>query len=116
VATAAAEQSGRTQVPRIEPVCSLAGWLESLGSSTSDRRAVLSLADDASALAASSMADDSEPWVLLSGPEGGLDGQEEAAARDAGFAPVSLGPRVLRADTAPLAALALLVAFTKEPR
>ena len=46
--------------------------------------------------------------ILLSGPEGGLTPDEEAAARAAGFAPHSLGPRVLRAETAPLAALALL--------
>jgi 16S rRNA (uracil1498-N3)-methyltransferase len=46
--------------------------------------------------------------VFLSGPEGGLDAAECAAAAAAGFAPVSLGPRVLRADTAPLAALAAL--------
>jgi 16S rRNA (uracil1498-N3)-methyltransferase len=46
--------------------------------------------------------------LLLSGPEGGLSPREEAAAREAGFRPVTLGPRVLRADTAPLAALAAL--------
>lgn len=44
---------------------------------------------------------------LLSGPEGGLAPAEEARARAAGCRPVNLGPRVLRADTAPLAALAL---------
>jgi 16S rRNA (uracil1498-N3)-methyltransferase len=115
VAIAAAEQSGRTRVPNIEPVCTLAGWLEGLAA-TSAWRGVLSLSDEASALATSATADDAEPWLLLSGPEGGLDGQEEAAARQAGFAPFSLGPRVLRADTAPLAALALLVAFPREPQ
>ena len=46
--------------------------------------------------------------LCLSGPEGGLSPAEEAAAREAGFLPVSLGPRVLRADTAPLALLAHL--------
>jgi len=46
---------------------------------------------------------------LLSGPEGGFSAKEEAAARAAGFLPVTLGPRVLRAETAPLAALALIV-------
>jgi len=44
---------------------------------------------------------------VLSGPEGGLSPSEEAAALSAGFAPVTLGPRVLRAETAPLAVLAV---------
>jgi 16S rRNA (uracil1498-N3)-methyltransferase len=46
--------------------------------------------------------------LFLSGPEGGLSGTEEEAARAHGFLPVSLGPRTLRAETAPLAALAAL--------
>ncbi len=46
--------------------------------------------------------------VFLSGPEGGLSPAEEALARAQGFVPVTLGPRVLRAETAPLAALAAL--------
>jgi 16S rRNA (uracil1498-N3)-methyltransferase len=46
--------------------------------------------------------------LVLSGPEGGLSSAERDAARKSGFAPVSLGPRVLRADTAPLALLAWL--------
>jgi 16S rRNA (uracil1498-N3)-methyltransferase len=43
--------------------------------------------------------------VLLSGPEGGLSPSEEAEALAAGFLPVSLGLRVLRAETAPVAVL-----------
>jgi 16S rRNA (uracil1498-N3)-methyltransferase len=46
------------------------------------------------------------PVTVLSGPEGGLSPSEELAALAAGFAPVTLGPRVLRAETAPLAVLA----------
>jgi 16S rRNA (uracil1498-N3)-methyltransferase len=46
--------------------------------------------------------------VVLSGPEGGLSPAEEDAALGAGFGAVSLGPRVLRAETAPLALLAWL--------
>jgi 16S rRNA (uracil1498-N3)-methyltransferase len=46
--------------------------------------------------------------TVLSGPEGGLSPAEEAAALSAGFRPVTLGPRVLRAETAPLAVLAAL--------
>ena len=49
-----------------------------------------------------------QPVCLLSGPEGGLSASEEAAAQAAGYRPVGLGPRVLRAETAPLAALAAL--------
>ena len=45
---------------------------------------------------------------VLSGPEGGLSLVEEQAALAAGFVPVNLGPRVLRAETAPLAVLAAL--------
>jgi 16S rRNA (uracil1498-N3)-methyltransferase len=44
--------------------------------------------------------------LVLSGPEGGFAAEELAAAVAAGFAPASLGARVLRADTAPLAVLA----------
>ena len=44
--------------------------------------------------------------LVLSGLEGGLSSAEEAAARAAGFQPVTLSPRVLRVDTAPLALLA----------
>jgi 16S rRNA (uracil1498-N3)-methyltransferase len=46
--------------------------------------------------------------LFLSGPEGGLSPAEEDAALQAGFAPASLGARVLRAETAALAALTLL--------
>lgn len=49
--------------------------------------------------------------VVLSGPEGGFTPQEIDAARNAGYQPVSLGALVLRADTAPLAALAVLSAW-----
>ncbi|MDP3310452.1 MAG: RsmE family RNA methyltransferase, partial [Polaromonas sp.] len=52
--------------------------------------------------------DSATPVTLLSGPEGGLSPSEEDAAIAAGFTPVTLGPRTLRAETAPLASLALL--------
>lgn len=54
--------------------------------------------------------------VVLSGPEGGLSADEIEAAAAAGFAAVSLGPRILRADTAPLAVLAWLgIALAQRP-
>ena len=105
VAVAACEQSGRTRVPLIEPVRSLPEWLRALPADGAARW-VASLGDGAAALA--SMLPARSGVVALSGPEGGLAPAEDELARAAGFVPVSLGPRVLRADTAPLALLALL--------
>jgi 16S rRNA (uracil1498-N3)-methyltransferase len=109
IAAAAAEQSGRTRVPAVAPVRALDPWLRQ-AAATASCRLLLSLADDALPLpkAVPAAAD----CLLLSGPEGGFSAAEEAAARQAGFVPVSLGARVLRADTAPLAALAWLVLQT----
>ena len=104
VALAASEQSGRTRVLQVAPVRSLAEWLREL---PIDARARWALSfDNATPLA--SLAPPRAGVVSLSGPEGGLSPSEEALARAAGFAPVSLGARVLRADTAPLALLAHL--------
>ncbi|MCO5977746.1 16S rRNA (uracil(1498)-N(3))-methyltransferase [Ideonella oryzae] len=105
VAVAAAEQSGRTRVPTVGPILSFERWLGEAGSATGLRH-VLSFGPDAAEPATLLQA--RGPVLLLSGPEGGLDPREEALARQAGFSPLSLGPRVLRADTAPLAALSLL--------
>ena len=104
VAIAASEQSGRTRVPRIEPVMALQQWLAAAGHGHA-RLMLLSFLRSAASLADAPSTSDA---VFLSGPEGGLSPAEEALALDAGFAPVTLGPRVLRADTAPLAALSLL--------
>jgi 16S rRNA (uracil1498-N3)-methyltransferase len=126
VAVAAAEQSGRAVVPVLTPVTDLAQWCQALPPSPLQQRVLLSLSAAAEPAArvlgsvqgrAPVETGPAEPAALdaagrtvivLSGPEGGLTAQEEAAARAAGFVPVSLGPRVLRADTAPLALLAWL--------
>ncbi|TDM05896.1 MAG: 16S rRNA (uracil(1498)-N(3))-methyltransferase [Ideonella sp. MAG2] len=106
VAQAAAEQSGRSAVPRIAPVQNLGDWLAALSpTATNGARLLLSFAADARPLSA--WAGRLPPAItVLSGPEGGLDAKEEALALARGFVPLSLGPRVLRADTAPLATLA----------
>lgn len=104
VAQAAAEQSGRCTVPQVAEWLDLADWLPT----AQGTRHVLSLAEDAVPLAQLTGPLGPTAVTLLSGPEGGLTPDEEARARQAGFTPASLGPRVLRADTAPLAALALL--------
>jgi 16S rRNA (uracil1498-N3)-methyltransferase len=110
VATAACEQSGRTQVPHIEPIRTLDAWLNSLPAMPADhQRHVLSLAPGAVGPRALRL--EARQFTLLSGPEGGLAPHEEALALQKGFVPLSLGPRVLRADTAPLAALTLIAAL-----
>ncbi|QCB47716.1 16S rRNA (uracil(1498)-N(3))-methyltransferase [Hydrogenophaga sp. PAMC20947] len=114
VAVAACEQCGANRIPAVHPVREFAAWLKeaSAGEDTKALRCVLSLADGAlrlpelrTGLAAT------QPILFLSGPEGGLSAAEDAQARGAGFAPVSLGPRVLRAETAALAALMAALAI-----
>ena len=103
VAIAACEQSGRTRVPQIAAVSNLTVWLQSLGPVQTETRLLLSLRriQPLSAPTAGNV-------LCLSGPEGGFTEAEEAAALAHGFTPISLGARVLRADTAPLALLATL--------
>ncbi len=107
IAVAACEQCGRARVPVVAPVRELADWLAQGAAQAAPLRRVLSLQPDAQPLAALPCPGTGSVWTL-SGPEGGLAPDEEAAARAAGFQPVALGPRVLRADTAPLAMLAWL--------
>lgn len=99
VAQAAAEQCGRVRVPRIHPVQALSAFLNARPPG---------LCWVASPGAARAALPAAGALTLLSGPEGGLAEAEQRAAEAAGFAPIGLGPRVLRADTAPLALLAWL--------
>lgn len=108
VAAAACEQCGRNRVPGIEVPRGLGEWLARWAPGGGLRRLVLSLEGGARPLTQVMAGDTASPVLLLSGPEGGLSPQETAQALAAGFEPVTLGPRVLRAETAPLAALALL--------
>ncbi len=105
VAIAACEQSGRNRVPPVQAIVPLPAWLPA---APAGHRLLLSLQADSVPLARQLATLDSRPIIFLSGPEGGLSATEEQAARELGFAPVSLGARTLRAETAPLAALAAL--------
>jgi 16S rRNA (uracil1498-N3)-methyltransferase len=103
----AAEQSGRLSVPEIrEPVS-----LDALLTSWPGARQLLFCDEggDAAPVAdALQKAGGSGPWGVLTGPEGGFDSQERAAIRSRSFVlAVTLGPRIMRADTAALAALAV---------
>ena len=124
VAVAAAEQCGRNRVPEVHAAVTLTEWLKQ---AAAGQRWVLSLSEGTQALSKMTVAADAAgaalapgmtgaagqpPVTVLSGPEGGLSPAEEAAALAAGFSPVTLGPRVLRAETAPLAVLAALTLGT----
>lgn len=106
IAASACEQCGRNRVPLIHAPVDLAQWLGQALLAHAPRY-VLSLADGSVPLKTALVANTREA-VFLSGPEGGLSPTEEQLACAHGFMPVTLGPRVLRAETAPLAALAAL--------
>jgi 16S rRNA (uracil1498-N3)-methyltransferase len=106
IAQAAARQSGRAQVPSVDAATSLAAALAALPDGLPHGlRLVLDPTSDA-ALEVGAATD----VTLASGPEGGLAPDE--LDRLAGFAPLGLGPRVLRAETAPMIAVALIRAAT----
>lgn len=103
LAVSACEQCGRARVPQVAAPVGLDAFLGTLPPGQGvmlDPRGECSLADLAL----------TDAVTVLIGPEGGLDDDERAAARAAGFAPVRLGPRVLRTETAALVALTLLQA------
>ncbi len=124
VAHSACEQSGRNRVPEIYALQTFGawsagftpsplageGWGEGAASAATTARFILSTKKGQALNTAFST--ENKTALFLSGPEGGLSAQEEQAALDAGFAPISLGSRVLRAETAPLAVLAASLAFT----
>ncbi len=111
VAVAACEQCGGNLVPAVAPVQDLGAWLKSLSPvdlKAPALRCLLSLADGSMPLGqALARVPTAAPVIFLSGPEGGLSPAEEALAAAHGFVPVTLGARVLRAETAALAALLL---------
>ncbi len=113
VAVAACEQCGGNRVPRVHAVMTLAQWLKAAAppNSAKSPRLLLSLRPESVGLreaAHTRVAD----ITFLSGPEGGLSPAEEDAALAQSFAPVTLGPRVLRSETAAIAALAALLVST----
>ncbi|MBI3366993.1 MAG: 16S rRNA (uracil(1498)-N(3))-methyltransferase [Burkholderiales bacterium] len=105
VAIAACEQCGRNRVPAIAAPLALTAWLHARPDASA--RLLLSL-DPAAPLLLRQVSVASTSLIVLSGPEGGLSPTEVDHAIAAGFAPASLGARTLRADTAPLAALACI--------
>ena len=100
----ACEQCGRSRLPALAPVTGLSDWL---AGRVSGLRLVLSPEAD------TNLADLTPPegeLTLLIGPEGGLEPAEIALAARAGFRALRLGPRILRSETAVVAALAAIQA------
>lgn len=103
VVVSACEQCGRTRVPEVAPIAPLA---QALGGEEGGERLRL-LLDPEGGVTLDQLPPGSRIDLLV-GAEGGLDPEEEAAARAAGFIGLRLGPRVLRTETAALTALAAL--------
>lgn len=101
VLISASEQSGRTRVPALIEPQPLAQWTSTV---KADQCRVLHPYVQSSSQTVASPSS----LALLVGPEGGLSDAEVELALDQGFAPMTLGPRILRAETAPLAAISLL--------
>ena len=102
VVASACEQCGRNQVPVVAPPLPLAHWL---GQRPGGR--LLFLSPLAEARLADLQQPEGQDW-LVAGPEGGFEADEIAALHTTGAIPVRLGPRVLRTETAALAALAAM--------
>ena len=107
VAASACEQSGRARVPVGAPALPLSAWLDCLVEDGALRLALLPEATRASR----ELRFSGSGGVLVVGPEGGLGERDTAALRAGGFDGLRLGPRILRTETAGLAALAALQAL-----
>lgn len=108
---AACEQCGRNTIPQLLPLVPLSQWLEQKlaekykHDNLSGRNIILSPAAH-QRLAELLPPQTGEYLTLLTGPEGGFTGEETDAAHLAGFIPVRLGSRILRTESAALAAIA----------
>lgn len=102
VIVSACEQSGRSRIPEIQSPVPLRGWLEnSLGNECR-----IMLDPGANDSLATHAFNRDAPIEILVGPEGGLSEQEVAESSAAGVVPLRMGPRVLRTETAAIAAIA----------
>lgn len=103
IAISACEQCGRTVVPEVSPVTELSEVVENISSDS--LKLLMSLNQP---VGLNEFAFPQDDITLLIGPEGGLSNEEESLAINHGFTAISLGPRILRTETASLAALAAM--------
>lgn len=120
IAASACEQCGRNRLPVVDAPLDYDRWLATLppgagidtGAAVSaSRRIVLAPGATQSLATLARAATPDTDWLLLIGPEGGLGATEVRDAQSRGFIATALGPRVLRTETAPLAALTTLQAL-----
>ncbi|MEN9587322.1 MAG: hypothetical protein RIT15_897 [Pseudomonadota bacterium] len=115
IAHAACEQSGRNRVPHIHAIKTLSEYLSAQKSAETNNtiRIILSLSPGSAALVQAIPDKGCEAVFVLSGAEGGLSPSEESKALATGYQPVTLGNRVLRAETAAIATLTALTLLTQ---
>lgn len=107
IASAACEQCGRNRVPVVAPVLDLPQYL----AVAKDQNALRLMLAPAAASALRELPRPAGPVLCMVGPEGGWEDGEMRAAEAAGFRLLQLGPRVLRTETAGMAALAAMQAM-----
>jgi len=105
VVAAACEQCGRNTIPDVAAPVDLHTWLAAPEARAADAARLVLAPTATTNLGAMLKA---QTAILLIGPEGGLADHELVAAKSAGFTPIRLGPRILRTETAPLAAITAL--------
>lgn len=109
VATAACEQCGRNRLPEVSTILDLPQYLGSPGQENETRWACLPPSTEMACVRLRDVAPPEGPVAILIGPEAGFEPGELKAIATAGFRPLTLGPRVLRTETAGPAALAALM-------
>jgi 16S rRNA (uracil1498-N3)-methyltransferase len=107
ISLSACEQCGRNRLPEIDVPQTLNGWLEGVQHDGTTRI----MLDPRGGESIAALSAPNAGVELLVGPEGGLSPAEREQCRKADFAPVSLGPRALRTETAALAGVAVLQAL-----
>ena len=105
IAISACEQCGRNKVPVVHPLVNAANYRGGGGGTK------ILLAPSAELRFSQACKSGGDEFTIAAGPEAGFSAEEERAFLDAGFVPASIGPRVLRTETAGLAALAALNAL-----
>jgi 16S rRNA (uracil1498-N3)-methyltransferase len=103
IVIAACEQCGRNRIPLVRPLVAVGDYDGAIGTKI--------LLAPAAELRFSAACKAGDEFTIAAGPEAGFAADEEAAFADAGFVPVRLGARVLRTETAGIAALAALNAL-----